>query len=269
MNPLVNSSVDELVVLAQQGHQKATESLMRLYGWNDASSPTHFIGKYYDLLVYGKINLKDKDTRRFLQLYMKEKDMRNKLVYHYQDYVGSLAAQETANYLQKKTETIDKDELKQELVALFIESVLKYERKNKEIDFSGYLYNSYRYKVYHFLRKRIFKFDVLNQAERIDYVDEDIEDVKARIEPQESWFDRFYASDLKRDELGIFWINGRCGSLFEDLSVFERTLLRDRYFYKQTDGQIAKAYGYHINTIYNRRHKALEKLINKKRESFS
>lgn len=261
-------NIDELVFSAQAGNQEDTEILLRLYGWHE-SEPTHFIGKYYDLLLYGKINLRDKDTRRFLQLYMKEKHLREKLTYHYQDYVGALAAQEAADYLQNKATVLERDELLQELLLLFLETVHAYKKQDKQIDFSGYLYNSYRYKVFHYLRKKVFKFDVLQDAERIDYVDEEIEDPKANIEPQESWFDRFYASDLKRDDLGIFWINGRCGSLFEDLSVFERTVLRDRYFYKQTDGEIAKRYGYHINTIYNRRHRALEKLTNKKRESFS
>lgn len=265
----VKPNVDELVLAAQAGSQEATETLLLLYGWHESSRPTHFIGKYYDLLLYGKINLRDKDTRRFLQLYMKEKDMRNKLIYHYQDYVGSLAAQETADYLQNKVAVIDKKDLLQELIVLFMESVKSYKKQDKQIDFSGYLYNSYRYKVYHYLRKKLFKFDVLQNDQRDEYIDKETADPKADIEPQESWFDRFYASDLKRDDLGIFWINGRCGSLFEDLSVFERTVLRDRYFYKQTDGEIALRYGYHINTIYNRRHKALEKLTNKKRESFS
>lgn len=248
----------EWVKKAQLGKKEYLEKLLEAYGYRD-SEWTSFLGKYLDILLYGKINLKDKDTRRFLQLYMKDPLLRSKLNYRYRDYVGELAGQEVATYLQNKVEIIEEEDLKQQLVLIFIESVMRYKQVKKNIGFNGYLYNIFRFRVYELLRVNVFKNETLL---KVDYRDEfeDVEDPRAKIQPTEAWLDRFYASELNRDELGIFWINGRCGTPFKRLTTFERTLLRDRYLHKKTDGEIAKEYGYHINTIYNRRHKAIQKL---------
>ena len=260
--------LSEWVEEAQSGNEEANCFLLEKYGYRKEGVPTGYLGKYYRLLVYGRIDLRDKDTRRFLQLYMPDKEDRNKLTRHYQDYRTTLQAQEVANYLQNKVSLFPKEDLLQELVLLFLECVNRYQKKTDTIDFSGYLYNSYRFKVYAFLRKRVFKYEWLHHPE-LCLLEDDIEDESATIEVQEAWFDRFYAADLKRNDLGIFWINGRCGSLFEPLSVFERMVLRDHDFYGLTDGTIAKRYGYHINTIYKRRHVALEKLKKEREKLFS
>ena len=259
----MQSNLDEYIVLAKQGDASSLLVLLKAFGWEEQGTFTHFLGKYERLLLFGRIDLRDKDTRRFLQLYIPERDTRKKLVPRYQDYQTLLQAQATADYLQQKASILEAEDIRQELGALFIESVYRYEKKDEAIDFTGYLYNSFRYHVYAFLRKKVFKFEWFHHPE-LYYLEEDIPDETALIEPQEAWFDRFYASELKREDLGIFWINGRCGSLFETLSVFERIVLRDHDFYGQTDGEIAKRYGYHINTIYKRRHIALAKLKKEK-----
>lgn len=258
---------DDLVLEAQEGNQESLLLLLHNYGYREQEEWTAFLGKYLDLFLYGKVNVKDKDTRRFIQLYIKDKAIRNKLVYHHQDYVGQKAAQEVADYLQEQVASISLEDLEQSLVELFLECLQRYEKQSNKIDFSGYVYNVYRYKVYHYLRKNVFKFDVLQYDERETFTD--ALDPTSVIDVQESWFDRFYAADLKRDDLGLFWINGRCAEVFSNLTVFERMILRDRYFYNITDGDIAHRYGYHINTIYKRRHRAIEKLAQNKKESDS
>ena len=256
---------NELVFKAQSGDGDSTLLLLKEFGYRADGDWELFLGKYFNLLWYGKANLKDKDTRRFLQLYISNKDIREKLVYHYQDYVGQLAGQQAADYLQEKVSCVAKEDLKQALVELFLESVMKYKQTSNKIDFAGYLYNSYRYKVYHYLKKTVFRYDVL-QHPSVESFTETV-DPDSLIEPQEWWFDRFYASEIKRDDLGLFWINGRCSALFEPLSVFERMVLRDHYFYRLTDKEIASRYGYHINTIHNRRHRAVTHLKENIKES--
>lgn len=257
---------NELVFQAQDGKKESLEKLLFDYGYRQNEPWTMFLGKYLSLLKYGKINLRDKDTRRFLQLYIKDEEIRRKLRYHYQDYRTTIVSQETANYLQEKCSIIPEEDLKQHLVLLFIESVMKFKVVKKDVDFNGYLYNTYRFRVFEYFRVFVFKRDMLLQPLRL-ISDVDIPEEQKELEPQEAWLDRFYASELDNDRLGIFWINGRCGSLFQELTPFERTVLRDRYFLKKTDGQIAEEYGYHINTIYKRRHAAIEKLKKKKEET--
>lgn len=246
---------------AQNGDQESLNQLLIAYGYRKEEW-TSFLGKYLDIFLYGKVDLQDKDTRRFLQLYIKDKNIRQKLTYHYRDYVGQLAGQEMATYLQNKTSFLEIEDLKQSLVLLFIESVMRFEHVKKQVGFNGYLYNSFRFRVYEYLRQNVFKNETSLKIEHKEEYTDSI-DESSSIEPQEEWFDRFYASEVNRDNLGIFWINGRCAEVFQPLTTFERTLLRDRYLLKQTDGEIAKKYGYHINTIYKRRHKAIKKLKEK------
>lgn len=242
---------------AQNGNQEATCLLLEKYGFRKDSAPVGYLGKYYRLLVYGKIDLRDKDTRRFLQLYIPEVDVRRKLTNRFQDYQTTLYAQQTADYLSEKSKLLPLDDLQQELICAFLELVHRYTPK-PHVSFEGYIYNTYRFKVYEILRKYVFKYEAFHNPELL-YLDE-FEDKRSIIKPQEAWFDRFYASELNREELGIFWINGRCGSLFKPLSVFERIVIRDHEFYGLTDGEIAKRYGYHINTVYKTRHRAMQKL---------
>lgn len=256
----------DLVLLAQEGSNEAMETLLFDYGYRSDTPWTAYLAKYLDIFLYGKINLRDKDTRRFLQLYIKEPDKRNLLRNRYQKYEGVMLAQNVANYLQRKTEHLEEDDLKQELLLAFIECVNRFEVVNQKITFSGYLYNAYRFKVFEILRVNVFKYETLIHPEIKEPLT-DIHDERKDIEPKEWWFDRFYAADIERDELGLFWINGRCSELFSSLTTFERLILRDRYFYKKTDGEFAKEYGYHINTIFKNRHLAIQKLEKKKRET--
>lgn len=256
----------QLVLKAQEGNSQAMDKLLFDYGYRQDAPWEAYLGKYLDLLLYGKISLKDKDTRRFLQLYIKEPTKRNLLKNRYQNYLGIMAGQDVANYLQSKSQIMDTEDLKQELVLSFVQSIQRFEPIKKDITFSGYLYNSYRFRVYEILRVNVFKNEVLIHPDK-KREEEDFHDPRQDIEPQEWWFDRFYAAEIDRDDLGIFWLNGRCGELFKPLTTFERMLIRDVYFLGKTDGEFAEEYGYHINTVFKNRHKAINKLIKKKKET--
>ena len=256
----------ELVLKAQEGDIQALEKLLSDYGYRAQDNWSNYLGKYLDLLMYGKINLKDKDTRRFLQLYIKDSSKRELLRNRYQNYRGIMAGQEVANYLQEKVKVIEVEDLKQELLLAFIECVNRFEIVKKSITFSGYLYNSYRFKVYEILRVNVFKNEVLIHPE-LKIEEQDTHDTRSDIVPKEWWFDRFYAADIEREELGLFWINGRCGETFSTLSTFERMLLRDIYLLGKTDGEFADEYGYHINTIFKNRHQAIKKIEQHKKET--
>ncbi len=251
-------SWDEWVFRAQAGDSEASLYLLESFGWRAEGPFQLFLGKYERLLRFGRIDLRDKDTRRFLQLYASNASLKAKLALHYQDYAASMYAQSLADYLQEKAGTLDPEELRQELALIFLELVQCYRKQKKQVDFSGYLYNVFRFRVYAFLDKRLFRFDGLHHP--LLCPEEEIIDEASEIIVSEAWFDRFYASEMDREELGLFWINGRCGSLFKPLSVFERIVLRDHDFHGLSDKAIAKRYGFHINTIHKTRHRAMQKL---------
>lgn len=246
---------DELVQLAQNGESAATTELLIRY--------QDYINKFYKLLRYGRIDLKDKDTRRFLQLYMKNKEERDGLINRNQPSRSRHVAYGIATYLQETCETIEKDDLKQDLTTLFIDCIMRYKKKNRL--FVSYIKNYYRYRVEWYLRRH-FKYDWMNHPHKESIGDEveEVGDEASEISIKDEWFDRFLANALRRDVLDLFWVNGRCGALFQDLTVFERTIIRDRYHLKLTDGDIAEKYGYHINSIWLKRQAAIKKLKEKR-----
>lgn len=247
-----------LVEAAQSGDSDACLIMLERYDG--------YINTYYGLLRYGRVDLKNKDQRRFLQLYIKDSVLRKGLVNRHQPKESRHEAYRTATYLQRQCEQIDKEDLKQDLKMLFIECVMRYEHSNRL--FISYVKNYYRFRVEWYLR-RVFKYDWLNHPNKnlIGYEVNQLSDDAVDVDVREEWFDRFLANALRRDRLDLFWINGRCSALFKDLTVFERTILRDRYHLKLTDGEIAKQYGYHINSIWKKRQKAIDKLDKKRRES--
>ena len=129
--------LSEWVEEAQNGSEEATCLLLEKYGFRKDSALVGYLGKYYRLLVYGKIDLRDKDTRRFLQLYIPEVDVRRKLINRFQDYQTTLSAQQTADYLSEKSKLLPLEDLQQELdtdllqIRLIMESG-RQEQKQKE-----------------------------------------------------------------------------------------------------------------------------------------
>lgn len=254
----MSQDIDKLVLLAKKGDQEALEEVMIAYGYNHDKRLKNFLGKFYSLLVYGKINLKDKDTRRFLQLFIQDDDTREKLRYRYQGGNTQTKCYATADYIQHAVRSkLDREEVKSDLIYLFIEKVHRYKKKSVKISFGGYLYNSFRYDVFRYLQKTVFSEDMLNQEEQRveDYLDE-----LSYEEDFTVYDDAFYESIMKEDKLTVQWALGHCHELFDCLSVFERNILKMHYYDKLTDGKVADMMGLHINTIFQKRKKAVATL---------
>lgn len=249
--------VDQLVFAYQSGDQDAAMQLLLRYGYNLDGEPTRFLGKYYQLLVHGAYDLRDKDVRRFLQLYMHDGESRRVMTYHLQDTTTKKDAARVVNLLTTNVQKVEKEDVMQDLVLLFLDQAMKFEKKKKEVDFSGYLYNTYRYKVYHLLQKKLFSYDVLTQEERVMF-DEDLIGEQG-IEIKDEWF---YEETVLKDEpeLGLDWVQGNCHEVYKVLSVLERLIIKLAYDRKMTDEQIARQLGFHRNTIWKYRNEAQNKV---------
>lgn len=249
--------VDQLVFAYQAGDQEAAMQLLTRYGYSLDGEPTRFLGKYYQLLVHGAYDLRDKDVRRFLQLYMNDGESRRVMTYHLQDTATKKDAARVVNLLTTHIQQVDKEDVMQDLVLLFLDQAMKFEKQKKQVDFSGYLYNSYRYKVYHLLQKKLFSYDVL-LSEDLQEFDEDIigED---GVVIKDEWF---YPEPVLKDEpeLGLDWVQGNCHAVYAPLSVLERLILKLAYDRHLTDEQIAKQLGFHRNTIWKYRNEARNKV---------
>lgn len=246
---------EDLVKRAKNKDEQAMMDLLTQYGYNGEKRLSKYLGKYYSLLVYGKLDLKDKDTRRFMQLYMSHADVRENMRYHYQSNKTATIAFGLSDFIQSSVkEKLDREDVKQSLIYLFIEKVHKYKKQHEKIDFGGYLFNSFRYDVYRYLQKTVFSEDVLNQY---DYLSEDVEQV-SDITDFTIFEDHYYKDIIQHDNLNVRWTNGHTHELFECLTAFERTILKMYYWDNYGDREIAESLGLHINTIFKKRHKIVE-----------
>lgn len=251
----MNEQVDQLVAQYQRGDEEAAYTLLVMYGGEDGTS--QFLGKYLKLLKREVFDLTDKDTRRFLQLYMVEG--REALVNRHQSKEGKAAAAKTASMLAKGLAQYDEMDLIQDLQMLFLQQAMRYRKQKKHVNFSGYLYNSFRFAVFNYLKKTVFKYDVLNHP-YIEQLDEELVGEEG-IEIKDEWFyeDRFF--DQEGEELGLDWVNGgRCNEAFENLTQLERLILKLAYEDNKTDTEIAEHLGFHRNTILKYRHEAKQRL---------
>ena len=254
MLPLLNTmKLNQLVKGAQSGDPELVEELLTRYGWSPDYQYTHFLKKYVDLLWYGKFDANNKESRKFIRLYIKDPLINQKLKWPKMDANTFYTAQRTADYLQNKIRSnYSLVELKHELVLVFMDLLNHYE-KRPGIDFSGYLMGYFRYKVYAFIQKHCFSYDSL-LLERTDINLEEISSNK-------DYYQKITNDVIDyRDKLDLFWINGRAGYYFQSLSRLERIILRDWYLYDKTDSEIARNNGFHRNSILNKRHEAVSKI---------
>lgn len=248
----MNEQLDKKVFAYQQGDEDAAWELLVQFGGEDGAS--HFLGKYVNLLKKEVFDLTDKDTRRFLQLYMVEG--REALTNRYQSAEGKAAAANACAMLARALHMYDTEDLVQDLQMLFLQQAKRYKKQNKHVSFNGYLYNSFRFAVFNHLKKTVFKFDVLNHPNRIS-LDEDVVGIHD-IEIQDEWsYEEPFFDD---GDLGLDWVTGRCNLAFKGLTQLERLILKMRFEDKKTDGEIAEHLGFHRNTILRYRQDATEKL---------
>lgn len=246
--------LNKLVEKAQAKDPDAILELLTRYGYSEDYEFTNFLGKYVKLLWYGRMDFRNKDSRKFMRLYIKDPEIRRRLIW---PRVSGEVVEETwkmVNYLQNYvTQNYTLMELQHELVSIFLELLDRYE-KVYHIDFSGYLMGMYRYKVYERLQKYLYKYDVLSQQTRLTSPEQDIPYIEPgylRIEND------FFKYD---DELNLFWVHGETGRLFKNLSTLDRIIIRDSYDQNKSDFEIADSQGVHRNTIVNKRRRFKERL---------
>lgn len=240
--------IDKEVFAYQRGEEGAAERLLTLFGGDTGEEK--YLGKYISLLKDEVYDLRDKDTRRFLQLYMKEGG--KSLTYRRHKKEARADAARVAGRLAYMMEEVAREELVVDLQVLFLQQASRYKKTKRAVDFRGYIYNSFRYAVFNHLKRTIFRPDVLNLRERESYDDELFGGEDIIIEDE--WF---YPEGYFDDgELGLDWVNGRCNAVFEELTSLERLILRMYYEDGKNDGEIAEHLGFHRNTVLRHRHHA-------------
>lgn len=249
--------VDELVLRYQKGDKEAGEAILRIYGADPHyDSLQLYVGKYYKLLRYGKIDFKDYDTRIFLSCFFKDREIRSALRQSYQYGHVKKQVRKRLQYVVDSLKVMEDQELKQELRFLLLRQALRYKKTNRS--FGGYLYNSYRYAVANFIEDTMKKDEpYIHLYKDMKRVAEDqLEDGDAKIDIKEAVFAKTPMIYFD-EEIGNSWVRGlTCGDEFKTLTPLQRLIIKLNYYDGWSDGKIADKMGTHINTIFRQRKKA-------------
>jgi RNA polymerase sigma factor (sigma-70 family) len=242
--------IDQLVFDYQKGDTSAGEELLELFD--------PYIKKYWKIIKDGMVNLSDKDTKRFISLFMKDEENRRLTKKRYHSGETKSAIDLTASRLSATCRSIPAEDMMQELITIFLLIAKRYKKRRGKANFCGYLYNVYKYEVY----RRIVSMTSDPLVHRID-LNESYNDLCCMNEEEQILNEPAIYTDeilmVLDEQLGNNWVRGlTCGEAFEILDPTERLILKLKYVERLTDIEIGRMMGVHRNTIRLQREKAID-----------
>lgn len=242
---LSEEEMQSLIDSAKGGIGRAQNELLTIFD--------NFLSKYVDLLYYGKYNMGNYDTRRFIALFVKDPSIRYYLLRNKLTAAGHKQVGEVIQPIRVMAERYgDEEDVRQTVNMTFFQCVARYEVKESErgpIPFSSYLYSYYFY----LLKKNVDAF-LIDQLGRKtfpliteeDFGDGDDEKLQGFQGPSEPSAEEL----LGTEEIDEFWVVGDTAMPpFNILTIQERQLLKWRYVDGHRSSEIAARITEHPNTV--------------------
>ena len=213
-----------------------------------------FFKKYLILLRTGQIDFNDKEMKAFVSSFMDEDSLKKALRRKKQKAEYRAQIYQKFNFVKETYGSIPENEILMDLQAIFLGMARRYKQVGRS--FCGYLYNSFRYEISRHIKR--FAKNPIN----IPYKHTEFEDyMKFSKEPsiENDFEDRYYENSLGIPDMT--WIQGEsCSELFLILTPMERKLIVKYYLEDWNDRQISEEFGIHINTVNQKRRRAVGKL---------
>jgi RNA polymerase sigma factor (sigma-70 family) len=247
--------VDQLVEKYQAGDQDAAEELI------NQLSP--YMIKFFKIIRLGVIDLNDRDSRRFISLFIDDYGARDKLKKKFQSRDARNEAYQAALMVQSMCSQIPAEDIVQELIVILLTLAKRFIKHRKKVNFCGYLYNGFRFELAR--RIKIITVDPLTHRTDFNVSFDDGEYISDEdlIDENELAFCNEPIMELEED-LGNSWIRGiTCGDMFEDLTPMQRMILKLYYIDGENDSSIGDKLGIHRTTVKSQRVKAEENLKTK------
>jgi len=224
-----------------------------------------YLNKYFHIIRYGAVNTKDRDTIKFIKLFIADKNIGHKLQSGKFDRHSLKAIYNTLNVIRTNYRMLDDDDIIQELIAALLTLARRYKKKYKNINFCGYVYNAYKYQI--FLNLKKITADVTNFTNNLSYNDPDNIDKILEYKELISEDDISSAIFADQGELDNAWCMGKCDDVFKELSPLERTFIKLHYYDKKGYSLIARETGFDRRAIKKHCTKAVDKIKGKLNET--
>jgi len=210
--------------------------------------------KYAALITTGKINFEDKEIKRFVSSFIGDCDLKLALKRQHATSKYCHPINQKFAFVTETYGKCDPNDIMSDLQMLFLVLVKRYKQMGK--NFCAYLYNSYGYEVSRHIKKYT-KNPVNIPYRNVEY--EDFMQTYSERAMEDCFEDKIYENSQGIPD--STWMSGEsCSDLFRSLSKEERKLIIKYYMEDYNDRQIAEEFSMHINTVNQKRRKAVNKL---------
>lgn len=212
--------------------------------------------KYARIVKTGQINFSDMSERLFAALFLRDFKLKKAL------YGKSKITREIKesilsqfNFIKETYGHTDLDEIVVDLKMLLLILAKRYKRTNRS--FCCYVSNSYRYELFRHIQK--FNKNPLNIHYKKVCYDTAVKIKSPDAIDYDEMDDKIYENNRGLPDLS--WIMGSsCSDTFSILTPEERKVIEKYFLEFMCDRQIAKEFGWHVNTANKKRKTAIKKL---------
>lgn len=249
--------IDQFVFDYQKGNKDAASELIKIF--------KPYMRKYIKIIKDAYIDIKDKDSRKFIRLFITDEEAKRKLLKVYHSSGTRSKAQKAAERINILFKDVSTEEIEQELSMILLKVSKRFKKKHKHVNFCGYLYNVFRFEVYRYVVK-ITSDPLTHRADiNLSYNDDYNLDPSNCVENDP----KIYIKEpmmILDEELGNNWIRGlTCGDDFIEITPLQRLILKMKYEDGIPDTDISDKLGMNRNTIRRQRNKAIQ-IIKKTRD---
>lgn len=231
--------IENLVMLYQsailtgdtQQIQQTTEQLIARF--------TPLFTKYIRVIKYCEINFYNKETRTFVFSFV-EKSLRTNYIKNKPKIINSF------KFVVRTYGILSEEEILSDMYEIFLKLAKRYKQVGRH--FCAYVYHVFCFEMNRHIKKYVE--DPLN----IPYKLSSFTDAKSTA--------CIYEEPLVNETtFSTDWINGSaCDNIFEGLEAIERKIIIAYYYEDMNDRQIAEMLCIHINTVNQRRKRAVKKI---------
>jgi hypothetical protein len=223
-NKVTDEELDILVSAYQDGSGDAAAQLVKHYQ-SYFQKLANAIGKD------GYFHIDDRTQRSIITYFIRDDEVRKNAntMYKYSDYIRRVIYA-TLNNVKARYGLYDIDELKNEMIILFLSMASKH---NFAAPFRIYIGQFFIRKFYKVMIREL----VQNKFDTISYDEDDIQLAHFDTYDEDN-LPRYYIEPTSPSEFDENWVNGfGCSELFKEFTIYQRRILKWYYEWKTLDPQ--------------------------------